>query len=100
MPCRINVNLDRTLCPPWGLNGGLAGETNIGLIRRADGSEEIVFKGTNLLLTPGDSVAFHTAGGGGYGDPRGREPAQVAQDLREGLISEGAARRIYGAEAV
>lgn len=100
VPCRINVNLDRTLCPPWGLNGGLAGETNIGLIRRANGSEEVVFKGTNLLLTPGDSVAFRTAGGGGYGDPRGREREQVAQDLREGLISEAAARRIYGAEGV
>lgn len=95
--CRINVNLDRTRCPPWGLAGGLEGKTNIGVIRRADGTEEVIFKGTNVLLAPGDSVTFRTAGGGGYGDPKERDRSLVAADLREGLISEAAAREIYGA---
>jgi N-methylhydantoinase B len=99
VPCRINVNLDRTRCPPWGLAGGLAGETNLGLIHRADGREEVIYKGTNVLLSPGDSVTFRTAGGGGYGDPRERDPALVATDLREGLISAAAASGIYGREA-
>jgi N-methylhydantoinase B len=96
VPCRINVNLDRTKCPPWGLEGGLAGETNLGLIRRTGGTEEVIYKGTNVLLAPGDSVTFRTAGGGGYGEPRDRDPARVAADLREGLISETAARGVYG----
>jgi N-methylhydantoinase B len=100
VPCKINVNLDRTRCPPWGLAEGLPGETNQGLIRRTDGSEEVIFKGTNIPLAPGDSVTFRTAGGGGYGDPRGRESAHVAADLGEGLIGEAAARRIYGADIV
>jgi N-methylhydantoinase B len=98
VPCRVNVNLDRTKCPPWGLEGGLEGETNLGLIRRASGSEEVIYKGTNVPLAPGDSVTFRTAGGGGYGDPKKRERAQVAADMEEGLISEAAARGIYGAE--
>jgi N-methylhydantoinase B len=99
VPCRINVNLDRTRCPPWGLAGGLEAQTNIGLIERAAGGQEIIFKGTNVPLAPGDSVTFRTAGGGGYGDPRERQPEQVAADLREGLISAAAARDIYAAEA-
>jgi N-methylhydantoinase B len=98
VPCRINVNLDRTRCPPWGLAGGLEAQTNIGLIERAAGGQEIIFKGTNVPLAPGDAVTFRTAGGGGYGDPRERQPEQVAADLREGLISAAAARDIYAAE--
>lgn len=97
VPCRINVNLDRIRCPPWGLAGGLAGESNQGVIRRADGGEEVIYKGTNVPLAPGDSVTFRTAGGGGYGSPKDREPARIAADLQEGLISEAEARRIYGA---
>ncbi len=92
------MNLDRTRCPPWGLEGGLAGQTNIGLIQRAVGGEEIIYKGTNVPMASGDAVTFRTAGGGGYGDPRQRAPAQVLADLREGVISATAAHEIYGLE--
>lgn len=37
-------------------------------------------------------------GGGGYGDPRERSREAVARDLRDGLISAGAARTLYGYE--
>jgi N-methylhydantoinase B len=37
-------------------------------------------------------------GGGGYGDPREREPAMIEEDLREGYISRESARRDYGFE--
>ncbi|MGH8219337.1 MAG: hydantoinase B/oxoprolinase family protein, partial [Steroidobacteraceae bacterium] len=99
VPCKINVNLDRTRCPPWGLAGGHAGQSNQGVIRRADGREELIYKGTNVALDAHESVIFRTAGGGGYGNPRDRQPARVAEDLREGLISEAAAQLIYGADA-
>ena len=35
-------------------------------------------------------------GGGGFGDPRQRDPALVAADVRDGLVSAEAARRDYG----
>lgn len=35
-------------------------------------------------------------GGGGWGDPRDREPAKVLCDVRDGIVSEAAAREIYG----
>ncbi|MDP6704988.1 MAG: hydantoinase B/oxoprolinase family protein [Alphaproteobacteria bacterium] len=50
------------------------------------------------LLQPGDRVAYRTAGGGGYGDPREREPVLVARELRDGLISPGLAKSVYGRE--
>jgi N-methylhydantoinase B len=37
------------------------------------------------------------AGGGGYGDPRSRDPEALARDLREGKVSPESARRDYGA---
>jgi N-methylhydantoinase B len=35
-------------------------------------------------------------GGGGYGDPLRRDPASVARDVAEGLVSAGIARTVYG----
>jgi N-methylhydantoinase B len=35
-------------------------------------------------------------GGGGYGDPAMREAAQVADDVRNGIVSGEAARGDYG----
>jgi N-methylhydantoinase B len=36
------------------------------------------------------------AGGGGYGDPRERDSAALARDIREGKVSPESARRDYG----
>ena len=35
-------------------------------------------------------------GGGGYGDPLMREPEKIARDVREGNVSEGVGRDVYG----
>ena len=35
-------------------------------------------------------------GGGGYGDSRLRDPALIDEDVREGYVSEQAAREAYG----
>ena len=39
---------------------------------------------------------MRTGGGGGWGDPLDRDPALVAEDVAEGLISAAAARKLYG----
>ena len=44
----------------------------------------------------GDRVTLLTAGGGGHGDPRERDPELVRRDVAEGYVSPEAARRIYG----
>jgi N-methylhydantoinase B len=92
----VNINLERTLDAPWGVRGGHAGAVNKAFIRRTDGTEEAAFKATNVPLEAGDTVSFLTAGGGGYGDPRRRDRAAVAEDLAQGFVSAEAAERDYG----
>jgi N-methylhydantoinase B len=38
----------------------------------------------------------HTPGGGGWGDPLQRQPELVLRDVRDGVVSPEAARRLYG----
>jgi N-methylhydantoinase B len=52
--------------------------------------------GKPYLLQPGDRIVYRTAGGGGYGNPRERDPASIEQEHRDGLISTRATREVYG----
>jgi N-methylhydantoinase B len=49
-----------------------------------------------LVLRTGDRLLVETPGGGGWGRPSERPAELVAEDLAEGLISERAAREVYG----
>ncbi|WP_156677687.1 hydantoinase B/oxoprolinase family protein [Sphingomonas profundi] len=60
------------------------------------GSAEITQCFAESVLEPGDLLYLNCQGGGGYGDPLKREPAAVADDVTDGLVSELAARSIYG----
>ena len=51
---------------------------------------------TGVHVGPGDVVNFRSNGGGGYGDPRKRDPELVLQDMMNEMISEEVARKIYG----
>jgi len=59
---------------------------------------KVVWEGRRWLEKgPGGEVFVMTfAGGGGYGDPLDRDPALVAADVREGVVSEQAGRDCYG----
>jgi len=87
--CKANINLDRTIDPPWGLHGGKSGAVNECIIHRADGTEMIVKKATEIDIAAGDKVVFLTAGGGGYGDPGQRAPEAIAQDVAAGVVTKG-----------
>ena len=47
----------------------------------------------------GERLILEMPGGGGYGDPKAREPERVREDVRNGLVSAEAAERDYGVEA-
>jgi N-methylhydantoinase B len=49
-----------------------------------------------IQMEEGDSLIVHTPGGGGYGDPKKRDPERVKRDVNNGLLSKEAALRIYG----
>ncbi|HWU12236.1 MAG TPA: hydantoinase B/oxoprolinase family protein, partial [Streptomyces sp.] len=49
-----------------------------------------------MPVPPGDAVVVEHNGGGGFGDPLGREPERVADDVAHGRVSVGAARKFWG----
>ena len=92
----INVNLERTFEPPWGMEGGKPGQGNLALIQTAGGEQRYVKKETNIAVAAGDAVSFWTAGGGGYGDPARRDPQSIRKDLTEGYVTAESVARDYG----
>jgi N-methylhydantoinase B len=49
-----------------------------------------------ILCQSGDSIQFHSAGGGGYGNPLERDPEAVAADAFNGYVSIERAKADYG----
>ena len=94
-----NVNCERTKDPPWGLHGGKPGAVNEAVLTRPDGTTRKLLKATGVPLEPGDRLTYRTAGGGGFGDPRARDRAAIADDVASGYVSAEAARRDYGDDA-
>jgi N-methylhydantoinase B len=105
----VNALFDRTKpgFGAYGLDGGHKGNQAAILVKRAGDDAFRTFsevfgtvspsKFTNIVLTEGDEVLIASPGGGGYGDPRERDRARVAEDVEQGFVSASAAREIYGA---
>ena len=95
-PGQIAIHDDRWFVPPWGVNGGEPGTRARKILRKADGTETIVGnKKEDIEVEAGDELDFITWGGGGWGDPLTRDPALVAKEVVQGLVSVDGARR-YG----
>ena len=79
-----------------GYDGGSPGSRSTAVIRRADGSTEVIPSKIVARLARGDRLLLTTAGGGGHGDPHQREGALVLADVANGKVSAEAAREAYG----
>ena len=85
-----------TINVPRGVRGGHDSQPASNTVLRADGSVEVLPTFFVVELGTGDAMQALDNGGGGYGDPRDRDPARVLHDVREGLVSVAAARDAYG----
>jgi len=95
-PCELFANFDRVACPPWGVQGGQAGQPGrVRVIRKKSGTIETFFKAESYALEPGDIVEVQTGGGGGYGPPNERAIDLVKRDLTRGYISRHGAEKDY-----
>lgn len=91
-PARLSLLSDRHLHPAAGVLGGMQGAPSV--IALDDGSKPE--PKSRSTIGPGRRLSLLYAGGGGYGDPRSRERERVRADLRDGYISDEAAREEYG----
>jgi N-methylhydantoinase B len=91
----LSRNTDRIKCPPWGLLGGSQGAVNETIIQRNGKQEKLPGKFSHLVVHPGETVTFLTAGGGGYGKPSEREEAAVKRDVELGYVSKARAKTDY-----
>ena len=92
IPFDVLAMFDRVDNPAKGRAGGHDGEA--GRISLTSGGK-LRPKGQQSI-PPHDRLLLHLPGGGGVGDPGERDPAQVAEDVRNGLVSKEAAERDYG----
>jgi N-methylhydantoinase B len=93
----LTVAWGRHQFPPWGAAGGRAGSPNyVEVVRAGSQHAEPFGKISRMPLRRGDLVRLVTGTGGGYGDPREREPARVIEDLRDEIITPGEAQGYYG----
>lgn len=96
-PITFTYLADRGKHKPWGVIGGASGANARLLIRRKSSKgkrNELPIKST-ITLEDGDTVEIHTAGGGGYGASRKRDPEKIRKDLENGLVSYSFAKKNF-----
>ncbi len=79
----------------FGVNGG--GEGGVAEISiESDGKlmNDLPRYGIRPLKNP--RFVLYSSGGGGWGDPRRRDPSRVARDVKDEIVSVTAARELYG----
>ncbi len=92
-PLTVSFLSDRTKVAAPGLAGGKEGA--LGCVTH--NGIPIDAKQT-LVVQPGDVLELRTPGGGGYGDPRRRDPWRIQADIEDGVVSVAKARAVYGWE--
>jgi N-methylhydantoinase B len=87
----VNASFDRIANAPKCREGGLNGAP--GYVARKTGTP-LRTKGFQVI-PDGDRLVLELPGGAGMGDPATRDPALVARDVRDGLVSPANARALY-----
>ncbi len=91
-PLALLCNFERVHHPARGRSGGQPGAAGVVTLRSG---RPIRPKGRQTV-PPRDAICLQLPGGGGFGNPRAREPERVREDVLDGLITADAARRDYG----
>ena len=96
--CDVDVAFvsDGTINGPTGVRGGGSGGQSRQYLRKVDGTLVETDQVSVQRVKDGEVIISVTCGGGGYGDPRDRDPAKVRHDVEEGWISPQRAAKIYG----
>lgn len=92
IPFVVSVMFDKVRNPPAGRGGG----------KQAAGGKVMLSSGAELeqkgvhQVPPGERIYLELPGGGGYGDPYGRDSSLVNEDVRNEFLSRERAEYDYG----
>lgn len=92
----VTGSFGRSKFPAWGINGGMDGTPNYMVIIPKGGRPKRFSRISVRPLKRDDVVRFITGSGGGYGNPKERDPELVLNDVLDGYITLKEAREIYG----
>jgi N-methylhydantoinase B len=91
----LQVRSDRRRFRPYGLYGGGSGRPSANWLNPETENRPLPSKLT-MTIRRGDVFRHELAGAGGWGDPLERDVSAVLRDVRNELLSPGAARVDYG----
>ncbi|MCW4049399.1 MAG: hydantoinase B/oxoprolinase family protein [Candidatus Bathyarchaeota archaeon] len=94
----LGIMAERNKIPPWGLQDGKPGGKGKFTLIRANGDTERLPSKCTMEIHEGDTLVILTPGGGGFGDPKERDPEHVRRDVENGLVSKESALDDYGVE--
>ncbi|WP_431782652.1 hydantoinase B/oxoprolinase family protein [Streptomyces chumphonensis] len=94
--CTVSLWFERSVTPAWGLAGGRDAVPPEVVVNPGRPDERRMLKCNGVALRAGDVVRCMTGGGGGYGDPAGRDPGAVRADVLDGQVSPAHAAATYG----
>ncbi len=84
-PAKLNMAGDGVINPPFGLFGGAPGLPHCYKVVSNGRERMLKSKETEVPILPGDHIVALSAGGGGYGPARSRDPSSRARDQDAGL---------------
>jgi N-methylhydantoinase B len=87
---------ERAKFPPTGMEGGKDGKASRFVSIGHNGDETDLPAAGRFDMKEGDGFYLDKAGGGGYGDPKKRDPEAIRRDLKEGYVTPEGAKRDYG----
>jgi N-methylhydantoinase B len=89
------VCCERTVTPPFGLEGGLPGAPAKIVLEHADGSQQMLTSKGGFTAPAGSRLILDSPGSGGFGPARQRDPARLSEDLIDGYVTPASAARDY-----
>ena len=92
----LTVGYTRSKYPAWALDGGNEGSPNYVEFIPSEGERQRFAFVSGLKTRRDDVIRVVTGNGGGFGDPKKRDPERVRRDVQNGLISAERAREVYG----